>query len=294
MKIFKILCLYLFCANAISFQFICESIFPLGKNVNSYKCIVNKNTKVLEFQSTSEDSYTVNIFGSLKMDDSREFLWRCTFIEQGEVPDLGIEECNLSRNVYIKQLFKNMNKSAISSITIKGIPKNITTKEYLDFLALNFPNLEIINWLYCDECLPLNQIFLNYKYLKIIRMNVCKTLIGCQGYDFRNLTQIERLQIIDTSSEINDNKNISFFNETRLKGMNNLKEFELIFPTKGYVVEIPKNIFEGLKNLSKLSIINCSITELTEEHFQDLVNLKYLTIKGGVIHNLDWLKYVFN
>lgn len=82
------------------------------------------------------------------------------------------------------------------------------------------------------------------------------------------------------------------FNQNFLGDKKKLQKLKLSCESHWRAFELPIELFQGLTNLSELSVHNCKINNISAAHFQDLTNLRVLSFERAVVDNFDFLRYV--
>lgn len=288
-----------------SYPIIYESIFHAVKNMTleDYlcECNINLNGNSLEFFCSkyypmSDKRQVPELKGSFNLDKEAETMFHCLAELQSIETQNRTRQCDMSEADYQRRIFKNCNKENVHAITIMtSFPNKFLYYNDLNFLASNLPNLTEINVYQRHddiECQSLNlylRIFKNVNKI-IMHFESGKDLDRCTEYKFTNLTIVKEVVIGISESDIFYMGYLSLYNNNILRKMENLEVLELRSQHKRLEFKITQEQFHGLTKLSSLRFIDCYINNLTPDHFQDLVNLKYLTIIGGLTNNFDWLR----
>lgn len=106
------------------------------------------------------------------------------------------------------------------------------------------------------------------------------------------LKNLEVLTIVMDTSGFSKEFHFDLFNQTFLGDMKKLQKLKLSCASQWRYLELPMELFQGLTNLSELSIYNCNIYNISAAHFQDLTNLRVLSLERSVFDNFDFLRYV--
>ncbi|XP_023234991.1 protein toll-like [Centruroides sculpturatus] len=96
------------------------------------------------------------------------------------------------------------------------------------------------------------------------------------SHAFRNLTRLEHLSLT-----MNKIKNL---HSDTLKGLSNLNTFFINYNYRLSV--IPAGLFKGLRNLTEFQATGCSISELEDDVFSDLINLESISLDSNEIEYL--------
>jgi len=317
-KTIKILWLYLYFAienvNAgeltlnLSYQTVCESILEsacllpkynkyrkcisqLKNNTLHFSCVCKWDGEYCEMLKYDRECTIPLIEGHFELDQEAMTMFHCLAVLQGARLNNQTVQCNLTEEDFQRQIFKKCNKTDVSTIVIDYFPTNYVYNEHLNFLSSNFANLKQISWRQCDYCLPFYQFIRKFQYINKLELYFCSRLLACEDFHFTNLTQIKEVLIyLDLNERNDENYTTTYINQTLLNNLNNLKIFELFLSNNESEVEVSPQLFRGLTNLTTIRFLNGNIKKLTKDHFQGLLNLRNLTLKGGPINDFDWLK----
>lgn len=74
--------------------------------------------------------------------------------------------------------------------------------------------------------------------------------------------------------------------------MESLTELTLTCDFFDFEVDLPKHMFRGWTYLEDLTLENCFFHNLSDEHFQNLANLRSLDLQHARFADFKWLRYV--
>lgn len=173
---------------------------------------------------------------------------------------------------------------------------NIT--EPLKFQPPSLINLTQLNWNMEETCQPVNKLIAKFNNLDSLYLNVDDKLNFNECKELHSISQLQlkELHIIvnrNLENQEHGEKKLSFEN-TFLNGMKNLEvfEFHAADPSINITIDIDTQMFQGLTNLSNITIENCNFSNIEGDHFQNLTNLKFLRLKNIRMNNSDWIRYV--
>lgn len=187
-------------------------------------------------------------------------------------------------------ILRNCNNTHVNSMRIKTFDNNDLRT------TPNLPNLRQLRWQMHGECQSFNDIVKSYRHLEVEESS---NENKCELYDFTNVPQVRELHIsIYKSISLRSSKyklKTFILSKMFLRGMRNLElfqvnSFQYFYDEIG--LDIHKEMFESLRNLSKIIFENFQIYGLTPDHFKDLTKLKSLHLRGISLEQFDWLRYV--
>lgn len=184
-------------------------------------------------------------------------------------------------------------KLHVRSFTMNSI-ENMEQSNF-NIVPSHMTNITELSWKMHNKCHRANDFIAQFKYLKVLTFEAFSSvdLNECEDFSFNGAPQLTKLHInINNPSYMyTSNLNSFAFNATLLRGMKNLKQFKLNCGTNMFEVDLPRDIFQGLKSLSELSLEHCRFSNLSTAHFQDLTNLRILNVSYARFNNLDWIRY---
>lgn len=181
----------------------------------------------------------------------------------------------------------------VHSVTINT---NETTQlSYLYDVVGRAPHITQLDWRIHKQCQRVNEIITKFKQLKVLTFDIYSSvdLDNCDDFSL-NGTNLNKLNINlnKPGNYISSNLKTFSFAATFLRDQKNLQQFTLNCTSNQFKVELPREMFQGLNDLSQISLENCDFNKLTPAHFQDLTNLRVLNLSNAQFDDLDWLRYV--
>ncbi|XP_067138485.1 protein toll-like [Centruroides vittatus] len=177
------------------------------------------------------------------------------------------------QQVWTSELFNLTfhNVSSLTSLTIKI--NNIHLFPNRPFRELtNLSELSITNGNL--KVLPADLFYNLGNLTKLVLSN--NKIESIHSHTFRNLTRLESLYL-----EMNG---INYLHSETLKGLSNLRTFSI--DQNNRLSVIPTGLFKGLHNLTTFRALLCSISELDDDVFFDLINLQYINLDANQIEYL--------
>ncbi|XP_067130972.1 slit homolog 3 protein-like [Centruroides vittatus] len=177
------------------------------------------------------------------------------------------------QQVWTSELFNLTfhNVSSLTSLTIKI--NNIHLFPNRPFRELtNLSELSITNGNL--KVLPADLFYNLGNLTKLVLSN--NKIESIHSHTFRNLTRLESLNL-----EMNG---INYLHSETLKGLSNLRTFSI--DQNNRLSVIPTGLFKGLRNLTTFRALLCSISELDDDVFFDLINLQYINLDANQIEYL--------
>lgn len=167
---------------------------------------------------------------------------------------------------------------------------------YINGVALHAPNITELIWHMHKKCQPVNDIIVQFRHLISLKLKVYASSVElnkCEDFSF-NGTQLTELHVYLMGPSSFESAKLTNYTIPAgfLRDMRNLNKFKLNCASKEFMINLPIEIFRGLRNLEVLSQINCSFANLSTTHFQDLTNLRFINVSLSQFDGFDWLRYV--
>lgn len=179
----------------------------------------------------------------------------------------------------------------VNSVTINT---NETTElSYLYDVAERAPHITQLRWRIHKQCQRVNEIITKFKQLKVLTFDIYNSvhLDNCEDFSLIG-TQLTELHINLNKPEdyLSANLKSYSFAATFLRDQQNLQQFILNCTSNQFEIDLPREMFQGLTELSQLSLENCEFNKLTPAHFQDLINLRVVNLSNAQFDDFDWLR----
>lgn len=167
---------------------------------------------------------------------------------------------------------------------------------YIKDVVRHAPNITELAWHMHKKCQPVNDITFQFRHLINLKLKVYASSVElnkCEDFSF-NGTQLTELHVYLMGPSRFESAKVTNYTITArfLHDMRNLKVFNLYCASKEFMINLPIEIFRGLRNVVELSLINCSFANLSTTHFEDLTNLRFINVSLSQFDGFDWLRYV--
>lgn len=174
----------------------------------------------------------------------------------------------------------------------------INTFEHTELSDLNtiprlMPNITELSWGIHTNCQRVKDFIAQLKHLKVIKFDISRSvdLNKCVNFSFNSATQLTKLEINFNQLYVTSaNLKRYAFKPTLLDHLKSLKEFKLNCGSELFEVHLPMEMFQGITNLSKLTLEKCSFNKLSAAHFQTLTNLRTLRLSYARFDDFLWLR----
>lgn len=192
------------------------------------------------------------------------------------------------RDAHFELYIKNITRACNPHVHSVTINTNETTQlYYLYDVVGRAPHITQLDWRIHKQCQRVNEIITKFKQLNVLTFDIFSSV----DLDNCVLTKL-CINLNKPDNYISSNLKIYSFAATFLSDQKNLQQFTLNCTFNQFEVDLPREMFKGLTNLSQLSLENCDFNKLTPAHFEDLINLRVLNLSNAQFDGLDWLRYV--
>lgn len=174
----------------------------------------------------------------------------------------------------------------------------INTDEHTELSDLNtiprlMPNITELSWDMHTSCQRVNDFIAKLKRLKVLSFDIRRSvdLNKCVNFSFNSPTQLTKLEInFSQFSVTSANLKRYAFKPTIFDHLKSLEEFKLNCGSELFEVDLPMEMFQGITNLSKLTLEHCSFNKFSAAHFQTLTNLRTLKLSYARFDDFQWLR----
>lgn len=179
----------------------------------------------------------------------------------------------------------------VNSVTLNT--NDTTELSYLYDVTERAPHITQLRWRIHKQCQRVNEIITKFKQLKVLIFDIYNSvhLDNCEDFSL-NGTKLTELHINLNKPDDYLSVNLKSFSfaATFLRDQQNLQQFTLNCTSNQFEIDLPRKMFQGLTELSQLSLENCEFNKLTPAHFQDLINLRVLNLSNAKFDDFDWFR----
>lgn len=184
-------------------------------------------------------------------------------------------------------------KMEVSSLKIA---RNENTElSNLNYIERHAGNITELSWEIHNEC-RISKLAAVFKHkLKVLTIDAYSSvnLENCDDFSFNWATKLTKLNInINKPHKNSRNLNRYAFDPTFLRDTRKLQQFKLNCGHISFEVDLPRQMFQGLINLSELTLEHCSFNNLSALHFEDLTNLRVLNLSYARFDDFEFLRCV--
>lgn len=212
---------------------------------------------------------------------------------------------NAQEQTRCSQEYFSSDKSSIVNVLL-GVCKmevrslKIATNENTELSNLNYierhaGNITELSWEIDNEC-RISKLAAVFKHkLKVLTINAYSSLNleNCDDFSFNWATKLTKLHInINKPHKNSRNLGRYAFDPTFLRDTRKLQQFKLNCGHISFEVDLPRQMFQGLINLSELTLEHCSFNNLSALHFEDLTKLRVLNLSYARFDDFEFLRCV--
>lgn len=176
----------------------------------------------------------------------------------------------------------------------------ISTNENTELSNLNYierhaGNITEVSWELHNECRISELADVFKDKLKVLTIDAYSSvnLEKCDDFSFNWATKLTKLHININKPHKNSRNLKSYaFEPTFLRETRKLEQFKLNCGNISFEVDLPREMFQGLINLSELTLEHCSFNNLSAVNFEDLTSLRVLNLSYARFVDFEFLRYV--